>query len=125
MPIVFIRACLALLTARLLLAVGGWRRLIDALPPSPTPPSHPPESLLRRLASACASAALAVPFQTACLERAFAACCVLRSRGFPATLQIGMRTSPPLTFHAWVEVDGVVVNGESMLRRQFRVISTH
>jgi hypothetical protein len=50
----------------------------------------------------------------ACLPQAMAACVMLRRRGLPARLVIGVRREPsprPLEAHAWVESGGRVIVG--------------
>jgi hypothetical protein len=49
------------------------------------------------------------PRQALCLQRSAAATCVLRDHGVAASLVIGARKHP-FRAHAWVEVDGRVVN---------------
>src|SRR5262245_28766462 len=44
-----------------------------------------------------------------CLQRSAAAVCLLRKHGIPAQLVIGVRQMP-FKSHAWVEVEGRVVN---------------
>jgi hypothetical protein len=50
-----------------------------------------------------------------CLQRSAAAACLLRLHGFPAELVIGVRRMPFLA-HAWVEIDGAVVNDDPRVR---------
>lgn len=56
-----------------------------------------------------------------CLQRSAATVCLLRSRGIPARLVIGAQ---PLPFraHAWVEVDGTVVNDKRHMREEYSVL---
>lgn len=49
------------------------------------------------------------PKRVLCLQRAAVGTCLLREYGFPAKMVIGVRIMP-LFAHAWVEVDGAVVN---------------
>ena len=54
-----------------------------------------------------------VPWRITCLHRSFALTWMLRERGVPAEMRIGVGREPPdeaLLFHAWVEVEGQVVN---------------
>lgn len=59
--------------------------------------------------------------RAACLQRSVAATWLLRRHGFQAELVIGCR---PLPFesHAWVEVDGRVVNDRPQYQRFFTVL---
>lgn len=59
--------------------------------------------------------------RAACLQRSVVATRLLRRYGFAAEMVIGCR---PLPFesHAWVEVDGVVVNDLPQYQRAFTVL---
>jgi hypothetical protein len=73
--------------------------------------SAPEADLIGR---AIARAARNVPFRAVCLQQAFAALLMLRRRGLPATVQLGLlREGDELKAHAWslcgeVPVTGVV-----------------
>jgi hypothetical protein len=60
--------------------------------------------------------------RTACLQRSVVATWVLRRQGFAAAVVIGCR---PLPFesHAWVEIDGRVVNDLPQYQRAFTVLN--
>jgi Transglutaminase-like superfamily/Coenzyme PQQ synthesis protein D (PqqD) len=49
------------------------------------------------------------PKKALCLQRSAVTACLLRFHGIPARMTIGVRPMPFLA-HAWVEVDGAVVN---------------
>lgn len=51
-----------------------------------------------------------------CLQRSAAATCLLRLHGYPAELVIGVRRMPFMA-HAWVEVDGAVVNDDPHVQK--------
>jgi len=56
-------------------------------------------------------AARYTPFANTCLVRSLALLGLLRRRGVPAELRVGVgRTGPQLEAHAWVELDGAPVN---------------
>lgn len=59
--------------------------------------------------------------RAACLQRSVVATWLLRRHGIAAELVIGCR---PLPFesHAWVEVDGLVVNDRPQYQRAFTVL---
>lgn len=48
--------------------------------------------------------------QTECLERSLVICYLLRQERIPAQLCLGCTKYPPLSFHAWVECAGRIVN---------------
>jgi hypothetical protein len=56
-----------------------------------------------------------------CLQRSSVATWMLRRRGVPAQLVIGYRPVP-VDSHAWVEVDGKVVNDRPQYQKFFRVL---
>ena len=58
-----------------------------------------------------------------CLQRSVCAVRLLRRYGIAAKLVIGYRPAPFLS-HAWVEVDGRVVNGSAAYQSRFRVLCT-
>ena len=63
-----------------------------------------------------------VTWRTTCLHRAFALTWMLRERGVPADVRIGVSKEPPdeaLLFHAWVEVEGQVVNDSTDVADRF------
>src|SRR4051812_42965338 len=53
-----------------------------------------------------------------CLQRSAATACLLRSLGVPAELVIGAQQMP-FRAHAWVEVDGLVVNDKPYMREMY------
>ena len=59
--------------------------------------------------------------RAACLQRSTVATWLLRGHGIDAQMVIGFR---PLPFesHAWVEIDGRVVNDRPQYQRAFRVL---
>jgi Transglutaminase-like superfamily len=61
------------------------------------------------------------PKRAACLQRSAIATALLRRHGWPAELVIGCR---PLPFesHAWVELDGRVLNDRPQYRTVFTVL---
>ena len=56
-----------------------------------------------------------------CLQRSATATCLLRWRGFPAELVIGVQPVP-FAAHAWVEIQGEVANDHPTIREQFHTI---
>ena len=58
-----------------------------------------------------------------CLQRSVCAVRLLRNYGIAAKLVIGYRPAPFFS-HAWVEVDGRVVNGSAGYQSRMRVLCT-
>ena len=75
--------------------------------PAPDPRSDP--SLVAQVCAAVERACVWYSKQALCLQRSAVTACLLRRAGVPARLVIGARPMPFLA-HAWVEVDGAVVN---------------
>jgi len=57
-----------------------------------------------------------------CLQRAAVTTCLLRNVGIPAQLVIGVQTLP-YGAHAWVEIEGEVVNDKSYTPKMYSVLS--
>jgi hypothetical protein len=58
-----------------------------------------------------------------CLQRSVCAVRLLRKHGIVARLAIGYRPAPFFS-HAWVEVDGRVVNGSPAYQKRLRLLYT-
>jgi len=56
-----------------------------------------------------------------CLQRSVVTARVMRSAGLPAEIVIGYRLNPFLS-HAWVEMDGHVVNDSPVYQRSLQVV---
>jgi hypothetical protein len=59
--------------------------------------------------------------QVRCLQRSAATCCLLRQYGIPAQMVIGARQLP-FQAHAWVEVEGQIVNDRPYARERYTVL---
>jgi len=57
-----------------------------------------------------------------CLQRAASTTCLLRKAGIPAQMVIGVQ-SVPFKAHAWVEVEGAIVNEKSYTPEMYCVLS--
>jgi Transglutaminase-like superfamily len=60
--------------------------------------------------------------QVLCLQRAASTTCLLRKAGIPAQMVIGVQ-SLPFKAHAWVEVEGAIVNEKSYTPEMYSVLS--
>ena len=88
----------------------GWR-------PAPRRGRHTSERICQAVAEACAW----YPKRAFCLQRSWVATRLLRRYGFPAELVIGYRPTP-IDSHAWVEIDGRIVNDRPQYQKFFRVL---
>lgn len=59
--------------------------------------------------------------QVPCLQRSAVTVCLLRQCGIPAELVIGVQ-SMPFRAHAWVEVEGKIVNDKPYISDLFAVV---
>jgi hypothetical protein len=57
-----------------------------------------------------------------CLQRSAATACLLKKHGFPAQLVIGVQQLP-FAAHAWVELDGAVINDKSYVPDIYSVLA--
>jgi len=72
-----------------------------------------PRSISARSALAAVGRAYALtPFRSSCLKESLVGVGLLRSLGYEARLAIGVRgAATPVDAHAWIEVDGVSIDG--------------
>jgi Transglutaminase-like superfamily len=56
-----------------------------------------------------------------CLQRSAATACLLKRYGVPAQMMFGAQQMP-FKAHAWVEVDGCVVNDKPYMREMYAVL---
>ena len=57
-----------------------------------------------------------------CLQRSAATACLLKKCGFAAQMVIGVQLMPFLA-HAWVELDGLVINDKPYLAQIYSVLA--
>lgn len=75
----------------------------------------------RQICDAVDIAAVLYFKQVHCLQRSSVATRLLRNSGEDARLVIGVQMTPFVS-HAWVELDGVVVNDKPYMRQKYRVL---
>jgi hypothetical protein len=122
-----IEASLLLGTARLAVRFVPFARIAARLGEhmGETPLSQPRAAtdLSRRVGRAVSLAARNLPWESVCLPQAIAAKLMLRRRGVPSTLYLGLQRDQNLLAHAWVRVGEVVVTGEQA-SEGYTVVST-
>jgi hypothetical protein len=74
-----------------------------------------------RICQAVAEACVWYPKRAYCLQRSWVASLLLRTHGLHSQIVIGYRPKP-LDSHAWVEIDGKVVNDRPQYQKFFRVL---
>jgi hypothetical protein len=104
-----------------IVALMGFARAHALVKRCPVLRRKPPEDLTPRLCRAVAEACVWYVKKVHCLERSAVATWLLRLHGVPAELVIGCRPVP-VQSHAWVEVNGAVVNDRPQYQKFFRVL---
>jgi len=111
-----VRAWLALAAADRALRTGGLpkvRGMVERTAVTPVP--SPTDELSTIVCDAIDRAAALYVRSLECIPRSAATACLLRRAGVPAVVVIGCRMLP-LSGHAWVEVDGRVVNDRQAVK---------
>lgn len=83
-----------------------------------------PKRCIEEIVEAVTEAAVWFPTRTYCLYRSAVVTLMLRMRGVPAKLVIGFRPVP-LESHAWVEVEGAIVNDRPQYKKYFKVVDVY
>ena len=102
-------AVLGLLLVDATLLIFNFKRLCVWVGAWPQRQGEYDDRLIGEVCAAVERACVWYPKQALCLQRSAVTACLLRSFGIRAQMKLGMRSMPFLA-HAWVEVDGAVVN---------------
>jgi hypothetical protein len=114
-------AFLELIRYEIVLRLRGFKGVHAGVRNARTGRSSAGPEVLSRI---CAAVALAACFYwkpILCMQRAAVTTRLLRRYGIPASLVIGYRPSPFFS-HAWVEVDGNVVNDSPVFQTRLFVL---
>jgi hypothetical protein len=95
--------------------------LYDEVRTFPTSQQVPPPDAIEHICSAMDRACIWYWKQALCLQRSAATTCLLRRHGVSAQMVIGARQIP-FKAHAWVEVDGRVVNDKTYAPEMYAVL---
>ena len=117
-----LRAYLKLIYFDLFLARGNFAALYHKVrnyPVGRTPPPAP--DAVKRICSAVDIACIWYWKEALCLQRSAATSCLLKSHGISAQMVIGAQQMP-FKSHAWVEVDGRVVNDKRYVGEMYAVL---
>jgi hypothetical protein len=87
----------------------------------PCSTGRPSPGLTERVCRAMDIVCFCYPRRTLCLQRSAATVCLLRQCGVRAELVIGAQQTP-FRAHAWVEVNGLVVNDKPYAREMYAVL---
>jgi hypothetical protein len=81
-----------------------------------------------RIARALGAVAQRTPWKSTCLTKALAGSCMLRLRGIPATVALGVAKSESTPYgiaaHAWLSSGGVCITGAAE-RERYRVLAQY
>ncbi len=87
-------------------------------------PCSNPQGLSDVTETICAAVDMACVWywkEVLCLQRSAATTCLLKQHGVPAQMMIGAQQMP-FKAHAWVEVEGTVVNDKPYMREMYAVL---
>jgi hypothetical protein len=118
--LVTVEAWLALVTFDVALA-AGFKRAHERVRRCRTRARPAPRLAASDIVWAVEEACVWYVKRALCLQRSAVAVRLLRRHGIPAELVIGYRPVP-FESHAWVEVDGVVVNDRPQYQKVFGVL---
>lgn len=121
MSCLVLKAYLMLIYFDLFLARGDFAALYERVRRSAVRQMAPADNAVERLCSAMDMACIWYWKEALCLQRSAATTCLLRGYGVRAQLVIGAQQLP-FKAHAWVEVDGRVVNDKPYTREMYAVL---
>jgi hypothetical protein len=121
MSFLVLRAYLTLIYFDLLLARGDFSSLYRKVREYPVGRATRFPNTTNRICSAVDMACIWYCKQVLCLQRSAATACLLKQHGVPAQMMIGAQQMP-FKAHAWVEVDGSVVNDKPYMREMYGVL---
>jgi hypothetical protein len=116
-----LRAYLALLRFEILLARGNFASLYDLVRRRSCLPGRHRDATIEQVCSAVDLACLWYWKQVLCLQRSAVTTCLLRDYRIPAQMVLGAQHMP-FRAHAWVEVNGRVVNDNSYTNELYAVL---
>ena len=121
MSFLVLKAYLKLIHFDLYLGRGNFAALYDKVRNYPIGSQAPAANVVDRVCSAVDMACIWYWKEALCLQRSAATACLLKKYGVPAQLVIGAQQMP-FKAHAWVEVDGRVVNDRPYTPEMYRVL---
>jgi hypothetical protein len=121
MSFLMVRAYLMLIYFDLYLARGNFRALYERVRNSPVGRATRISDATEKVCSAVDVACIWYWKPVLCLQRSAATACLLKSFGVRARMVIGAQQMPFKT-HAWVEVDGHIVNDKAYMPEMYAVL---
>jgi hypothetical protein len=117
----FIRAYVFLIYFDFYLAKGNFAALYDKVRNHRLRNMPCSEDMVQKICAAVDLACIWYWKEVLCLQRSAVTTCLLRQHGVSAQLFIGAQRIP-FRAHAWVEVDGRVVNDKPYMRDMYAVL---
>jgi Transglutaminase-like superfamily len=121
MSFLMLQAYLKLIHFDLYLACGNFAALHHKVRTYPIRACTPEPDAIERINSAIDMACIWYWKEALCLQRSAAMACLLKNHGVPAQMVIGAQ-EVPFKAHAWVEVDGRVVNDKPYTPEMYVVL---
>jgi hypothetical protein len=121
MSILVLRAYLRLIQFDVYLARGNFKALYDKVRRYPIRQIPVPANAVEQTCTAVDMASIWYWKEVLCLQRSAATACLLKRCGVPAQMMIGAQQMP-FRAHAWVEVDGRVVNDKPYMREMYALL---
>lgn len=121
MSLLVLRAYLVLIQFDFCLARGDFQALYSKVRICPRSKPLTSNDPTEEICSAVDMACIWYWKEVLCLQRSAAAACLLKRHGVPAHMMIGVQRMP-FKAHAWVEVDGRVVNDKPYVREIYAVL---
>ena len=118
--VLFIAALWNLISVDLLLTRGNFRAVHHKVSICPVR-GRPRHRAVQNVCTAVARACVWYPRQSLCLQRSAVTTCLLRRYGIQAQMLIGVQKLP-FKAHAWVEVEGNVVNDKPYVREMYSIL---
>ena len=121
MSLLVLQAYLKLLHFHLYLVRGDFSALYERVRKSEVNNVVPIPDAVERICAAVDMACIWYWKRVLCLQRSAATACLLKRYGVPAQMVIGAQQTPFIA-HAWVEVDGRVVNDKVYMPEIYAVL---
>jgi hypothetical protein len=122
MSFLTLRAYMELVLFDVYLARGDFLSLYEKVRNCPVIRAEQPVAVVDRVCRAVDAASICYWKQVRCLQRSAATACLLKRYGVPSQMVIGAQPQFPFRAHAWVEVDGCVVNDKPYIRQVYAVM---
>ena len=121
MSLLVLQAYLKLIHFHVYLVRGDFSALYKSVRNSQTTKRVPAPGTVERICAAVDFACIWYWKEVLCLHRSAATACLLKRYGVPAQMVIGAQQTP-FKAHAWVEVNGNVVNDKSYTPEMYPVL---